>query len=130
VIHSRAPSWLGDPGPTISVLVSLVYEAESRLDDAVADARDHGYSWDQIADRLGTSVTTARRRYVWWTHHRHELLAPAGQPAPPATKTATSPPRTPATPRPARPARQLNITPATARRHHRAHIASTPAAVD
>jgi hypothetical protein len=128
VILSRAPGWLGDPGPTISVLVSLVYEAESRLDDAVADARDHGYSWDQIADRLGTSVTTARRRYAWWAHHSDEL--PTGQPAPPATKPATSPPRTPATPRPARPARQLNITPAAARRHYRAHIASTPAAVD
>jgi hypothetical protein len=128
VILSRAPRWLGDPGPTISVLVSLVDEAESRLDDAVADARDHGYSWGQIADRLGIRVTTARRRYAWWTRYRDGL--PTGQLAPLATKPATSPPRTSATPRPARPARELNIAPATARRHYRAHIASTPAATD
>lgn len=58
----RAPMWLGDAGPTISVLVSLVGEADSRLYDAVADARDQGYSWDQVASRLATSVSTARRR--------------------------------------------------------------------
>jgi hypothetical protein len=66
----RAPAWLGDPGPTISVLVSLVAEADSRLFDAVADAADAGYSWDQVADRLDTSVATARRRYAAYTRWR------------------------------------------------------------
>jgi hypothetical protein len=59
----RAPMALGDAAATVSVLVSLAVEATDQLHDAVADARDQGYTWDQIADRLATSVTTARRRY-------------------------------------------------------------------
>ena len=66
----RAPMWLGEPGPTISVLVSLAAEADNRLYDAVADAVDHGYSWDQIASRLDASVATARRRYGPYTRWR------------------------------------------------------------
>lgn len=73
----RAPMWLGDPGPTISVLVTLAGEADGRLNDAVADARDHGYSWAQIANRLHTSVATARRRYSSYARWRASL--PAGE---------------------------------------------------
>jgi hypothetical protein len=65
--------WLGDAGPTISVLVSLAVEAESRVWDAVADARDRGYSWDQIASRLCISVAAARRRYAGYTRWRMSL---------------------------------------------------------
>jgi len=60
---ARAPMSYGDAGAAVSVLVSLAAEAQGRLHDAVADARDQGYSWDQIADRLATSESTARRRY-------------------------------------------------------------------
>jgi len=73
LVTLRAPMWLGDPGPTISVLVSLSGEADGRLSDAVADARDHGYSWDQIANRLCTSVVTARHRYAGYTRWRRTL---------------------------------------------------------
>ncbi|MCA1693782.1 MAG: hypothetical protein LC749_03125, partial [Actinobacteria bacterium] len=66
----RAPMWLGDPGPTLSVLVSLAGEADGRLYDAVAAARDQGYSWEQIASRLATSVATARRRYASYSRWR------------------------------------------------------------
>ena len=66
----RAPMGLGDAGATVSVLVSLAGEADSQLWDAVADARDQGYTWDHIADRLATSVTTARRRYSGYTTWR------------------------------------------------------------
>jgi hypothetical protein len=66
----RAPMWLGDAGPTISVLVSLAAEADSRLYDAVADARDQGYSWDQVASRLATSVGSARRHYAPYSRWR------------------------------------------------------------
>lgn len=59
----RAPAWAGDPGPRVSVLVSLAGEAEDRVCDAVAEARWEGYSWDQIASRLCVSVAAARRRY-------------------------------------------------------------------
>jgi hypothetical protein len=64
LIMLRAPMWLGDAAVTISVLVSLASEAEGRLHDTVANAREQDYSWDQIARHLGTSVSSARRRYV------------------------------------------------------------------
>lgn len=67
----RAPMGLGDAGATVSVLVSLAAEADSQLWDAVADAHDQGYTWDEIADRLATSVTTARRRYAAYTKWRN-----------------------------------------------------------
>jgi hypothetical protein len=60
----------GDAGAVVSVLVSQAGEAEGLLFDAVADARDHGYTWNEIADRLATSVTTARRRYAGYTNWR------------------------------------------------------------
>jgi hypothetical protein len=66
----RAPMSFGDAGAAVSVFVSLAVEAEDRLHDAVADARDQGYTWDEIADRLNTSVTTARRRYHAYTNWR------------------------------------------------------------
>jgi hypothetical protein len=59
----RAPMWLGDAALSTSVLVTLAGEAEGRLRDAVAVARDQGYSWEEIARSLGTGVSTARRRY-------------------------------------------------------------------
>jgi hypothetical protein len=59
----RAPMWQDDPGPRISVLVSLAAEAESGLFEAVADAREHGYSWEQIGSRLAAAAASARRRY-------------------------------------------------------------------
>jgi hypothetical protein len=68
----RAPMSLGDAGATISVLVSLAAEVDSRLPDAVADARDHDYSWDDIAMRLATTVATARRRYADYARWRKE----------------------------------------------------------
>lgn len=64
---------LGDAGATISVLVSLGAEADSRIHDAVAHARDQGYTWDQIASRLATSTSTARRpcgAYCAWRYER------------------------------------------------------------
>ncbi len=59
----RAPMWLGDCGARVSVLVSVAAQAGELLFDAVAAARDQGYTWDQIAGRLGATASTARRRY-------------------------------------------------------------------
>ena len=53
-----------DPGAVISTLVSLIAEADSRLTDTVADARERGYTWDQVASRLGTTIPAARYRYA------------------------------------------------------------------
>ena len=84
----RAPMSFGDAGATVSVLVSLAVEAEDQLHDAVADARDQGYTWDQIADRLATTESTARRRYAAYARRMGELdvvplaLANAASPRP------------------------------------------------
>lgn len=70
LVTLRAPAWLGDPGPVISVLVSLTGEAEGCLFDAVADARDAHYSWAQITSRLAATDAAGVRRlygpYVRW----------------------------------------------------------------
>jgi len=66
----RAPMSVGDAAAAVSVFVSLAAEADGRLHDAVADARDQGYTWDQIADRLATSESTARRRYAAYANWR------------------------------------------------------------
>lgn len=69
----RCPMGLGDAGATASVLVSLEAEIASRLPDAVADARDQGYTWDEIAMRLATTVSAARHRYGAYARPRNEL---------------------------------------------------------
>jgi hypothetical protein len=68
----RNPAGLSDAGTVVSVLVSLAGQADDRLHDAVADARGQGYTWEQIADRLATSVSTARRRYRAYSTWRKE----------------------------------------------------------
>lgn len=59
----RTPYWLGDAGVTLHVLVSLHHEIAARLPDAVADARDHQYTWAEIGDLLGTTRAAAWNRY-------------------------------------------------------------------
>ncbi|MDQ6783150.1 MAG: hypothetical protein M3063_06865 [Actinomycetota bacterium] len=60
-----------DAGARVSCLLSLAVEADDRLHDAVADARDQRYSWDDIAQRLATSTTTARRRFAGYARIRN-----------------------------------------------------------
>jgi len=60
-----------DAGARISALVSLTVEAEGRLDDAVADARQQGCTWDQVAERLASTVPTARRRCAAYSRWRN-----------------------------------------------------------
>ena len=57
----------GDAGATLSCLASLIAEAQSRLPDTVADARDEAYTWAEIATRLATTASTVRRRYGGYT---------------------------------------------------------------
>jgi hypothetical protein len=81
----RSPHGTGDPGAIVSCLLSLREETDSRLPDAVADARDHGYSWDDIALRLATSPNAVRRRYSaytrWRTTQPPDTPPAAGSPA-------------------------------------------------
>jgi hypothetical protein len=62
-----------DPGATISALVSLITDAEARLPDAVADARALGYTWNRIAERLGSTIPATRRRYAGYARCRRQL---------------------------------------------------------
>ncbi len=64
---------LQDPGSTISTLVIFINEAQSRLPDLVAHARDRGYTWDRIAERLGSTIPAARHRYADYVRLRRQL---------------------------------------------------------
>ena len=59
----RTDYWLGDSAVTLHALASLIAQADNLLPDAVADARDQGLTWPEIAQLLGTSQATAARRY-------------------------------------------------------------------
>jgi len=52
-----------DAGAALSCLASLIAEAQSRLPDVVAAARDQDYTWPEIAARIGATASTVRRRY-------------------------------------------------------------------
>lgn len=53
----------GDAAVGLHLLASLIAEANGALAAAVADARDQGCSWAQIADLLGVTRATAWQRY-------------------------------------------------------------------
>jgi DNA-binding NarL/FixJ family response regulator len=59
----RTPYWLADTAVTIHLLASLQQQITKRLPDAVAEALDQGYTWDDIANQLAITPSTARRRY-------------------------------------------------------------------
>lgn len=70
----RCPMQLGDAGATISILASIEAEITSHLLDAVADARDQDYTWNDIATRLDTTASAARHRYAAYVRSRQGLL--------------------------------------------------------
>jgi len=56
--------WPGDAGVTLHLLISFTAQAERRLPQAVADARDQGCSWAEIADLLGVTRASAWQRFA------------------------------------------------------------------
>jgi hypothetical protein len=78
----RCPLGRGDGGAAVSCLVSLIEEARSRLWDAVADAKDQGYTWDDIAERLSGTAGSARRRYGGYTSWRRGAHVERTDPGP------------------------------------------------
>lgn len=70
----RCPMRLGDAGATVSVLASIEAETAFRLLEAVADARDQDYTWNDIATRLDTTASAARHHYAPYARSRQELL--------------------------------------------------------
>lgn len=69
--NTRGMQWLGDSGVTIHLLISLIQQAQDRLPQAVAEARDQEYTWAEIADLLGVTRASAWQRYAGrTTQHR------------------------------------------------------------
>jgi hypothetical protein len=54
----------GDPTTTLHLLSSLIADAQRRLPEAVADARNQRCSWAEIADLLGVTRASAWQRYA------------------------------------------------------------------
>ena len=59
----RTAYWLGDSAVRLHALASLLTQAQQLLPQAVADTRDQELTWTQIGELLGTTATTAARRY-------------------------------------------------------------------
>ena len=70
LLARRGPSEADDAAAMLAVLVSIVVEADSRLPDAVADARDQGCTWEQIAMRMAMTVPAVRHRYAGYARWR------------------------------------------------------------
>lgn len=62
-LAERRHRWLGDPIAAITLLASLIDQAERMLPENVLTARDHGVSWHDIATALATSPEQAELRY-------------------------------------------------------------------
>lgn len=59
----RGLTWVGDAAITVHLLASLQRQGQTRLPDAVADARGQDYSWAEIGDLLGLTRAAAWHRY-------------------------------------------------------------------
>ena len=62
-LAGRRAAWLGDDLAAITLLASLIDQAERCLPEMVANARLNGHTWDEIARALATSPDEARLRF-------------------------------------------------------------------
>ena len=62
-LAERRDAWLGDDLTVISLLASLIDQAERCLPELVTSARLDGRTWDQIARALTTSPDEAWLRF-------------------------------------------------------------------
>jgi hypothetical protein len=62
-LAERRSKWLGDPLAAITLIASLIDQAERMLPEHVLEARDHGATWHQIATALATSPEQAELSY-------------------------------------------------------------------
>lgn len=62
-LADRRGRWLGDPLTAITMLASLIDQAERMIPELAADARRNRASWADIATALGTSPEQAELRY-------------------------------------------------------------------
>ena len=66
-VHRNFPAF-AETGTTIHLVASLARQAEQRLIQLVADARNEHYSWAEIADLLGITRSSAHQRYAKQLH--------------------------------------------------------------
>jgi hypothetical protein len=64
LIRARAPGCHADAGAVLDALASLSAEIAAVLPDVVADARDQGYTWQEIAALLGRPKRAVKRGYA------------------------------------------------------------------
>ena len=62
-LAERRGAWLGDPITTITLIASLIDQAERMIPGTVLEALDNGATWHQIATALATSPEQAELRY-------------------------------------------------------------------
>ena len=62
-LAERRGAWLGDDLTAITLIASLIDQAERFLPDLVTTARLNGHTWEQIAQALATSPQEARLRF-------------------------------------------------------------------
>jgi hypothetical protein len=62
-LAERRGAWLGDDLTAITLIASLIDQAERFLPELVTSARLNGHTWDQIAAALATSPEQAQLRY-------------------------------------------------------------------
>ena len=62
-LAERRGRWLGDPVAAITLLASLINQAERMIPMFAAEAHANGATWTDIATALGTSPEQAELRY-------------------------------------------------------------------
>ena len=62
-LAERRGTWLGDDLAVITLLASLIDQAERCLPELAVNARLNGHTWEEIARALGTSPDEARLRF-------------------------------------------------------------------
>ena len=62
-LAQRRRTWLGDDLAAITLIASLIQQAERFLPELVTSAHLNGHTWEQIAHALATSPDQARLRY-------------------------------------------------------------------
>lgn len=63
IIRAFARRVAGGDVEALRDLVNLRHNLDAAIDDAVVGLRAHGYSWDEIADRLGVTKQAAWGRW-------------------------------------------------------------------
>ena len=62
-LAERRKAWLADPIAALTLIASLIDQAERTIPQLAHDARENGATWHDIATALATSPEQAELRY-------------------------------------------------------------------